>query len=165
VDTEATTSEQPTVRALAWQFGSAGIDAMARKGPKTWQPVRQPPRPAIPDDQDQRAIITACETFIRDVLKPKFLPEIRPTEWNYLIDIHGAWAAGRYRFMRRYRSGHADNPGWEFDRAFARLDRMAPDRFDIHWMRHNGRWWPLHSGVTLADALRILETDEVLRPI
>jgi hypothetical protein len=34
-------------------------------------------------------------TFIRDVLKPRFLPQVRPTEWNYVIDIHGAWAAGR----------------------------------------------------------------------
>ena len=25
----------------------------------------------------------------------RFLPQIRPTEWNYVVDIHGAWAAGR----------------------------------------------------------------------
>lgn len=42
----------------------------------------------------ETAIIASRETFIRDVLKPRFLPEIRPTEWNYVIDIHGAWVAG-----------------------------------------------------------------------
>ena len=110
-------------------------------------------------------IVAACEAFIRDVLKPRFLPEIKPTEWNYVIDIHGAWAAGRYRFMQRYRSGMEDNRGEEFDAPFARIDRMGQDRFDIYWMRHTGKWWRLHVGVTLVEALRILETDGVLHPV
>jgi hypothetical protein len=122
------------------------------------------PRPALPDEAEKRAIIAACESFMRDVLKPRFLPEIRPTEWNYMVDIHGWWAAGRYRFMQRYRSGMAHNHGFEFDAPFARIDRMGPDRFDIHWMRHTGTWWPLHAGVTLARALHLLEAEEVLRP-
>ncbi len=78
---------------------------MARQ--KQWMLARRAPRPALPDEAEKRAIIAACEGFMRDVLKPRFLPEIRPTEWNYMVDIHGSWAAGRYRFMRRYRSGMA----------------------------------------------------------
>jgi hypothetical protein len=68
-------------------------------------------------------------------------------------------------FMQRYRSGWEHNRGEEFDAPFARIDRMGPDRFDIYWMRHAGKWWRLHAGVTLADALRILETDGVLHPV
>jgi hypothetical protein len=109
-------------------------------------------------------IVAACEAFIRDILKPRFLPEIRPTEWNYVIDIHGAWMAGRYRFMQRYRSGMEHASGEEFDAPFARIDRMGRDRFDIYWMRHTGKWWRLHAGVTLVEVLRILETDELLHP-
>ncbi len=109
--------------------------------------------------------MAACESFIRDVLKPRFLPQIRPTDWNYVVDIHGAWAAGRYRFMQRYRSGMAHNRGEEFDAPFARIDRVGPDRFDIYWMRHTGKWWRLHVGVTLVEALEILETDGVLHPV
>ena len=112
----------------------------------------------------RRTIIAACEAFIRDVLKPRFLPEIRPTEWNYVVDIRGAWAGGRYRFKQRYRSGMEHNRGEEFDAPFARIDRMGPDRYDIYWMRHTERWWRLYTSVTLADALRILETDEILHP-
>lgn len=123
------------------------------------------PRPALPDEAEKREIVAACEAFIRDVLKPRFLPEIRPTQWNYAVDIHGAWATGRYRFIQRYRSGWEDNRGEEFDAPFARIDRVGRDRFDIYWMRHTGKWWRVHVGVTLAKALRILETDEVLHPI
>ncbi len=136
---------------------------MARR--KQWIRTLRAERPAAGDDLEKQAIIAACETFIRDVLKPRFLPEIKPTKWNYVIDIHGAWAAGRYRFMQRYRSGMAHNRGEEFDAPFARIDRMGRDRFDIYWMRHTGKWWRLYAGVTLAEALRILETDGVLHPV
>ena len=138
---------------------------MARTKHKTWQRVMRGPGPVRPDETEKQAIISACEAFIRDVLNPRFLPGIKPTEWNYMIDIHGKWAAGRYRFLRRYRSGFEANRGEEFDIAFARIDRMGPDTFDIHWMRHTGTWWPLHAGVTFAGALHILETDPVLRPL
>jgi hypothetical protein len=128
-------------------------------------PTIRAPRSALPDEAEKQAIIAACETFIRNVLKPRFLPGIRPTEWNYVIDIHGAWTAGRYRFMQRYRSGMEHNRGEEFDAPFARIDRMGRDRFDIYWMRHTGKWWRLYAGVTLVEALRILETDGVLHPV
>lgn len=118
----------------------------------------------MPDEAEKRVIVAGCEAFIRDVLKPRFLPEIKPTEWNYVVDIRGAWAAGRYRFMQRYRSGFEENRGEEFDAPFARIDRMARDRFDIHWMRHTGQWWRLYTGVTFAEALRTLETDGILHP-
>jgi hypothetical protein len=32
------------------------------------------------------------------------------------------------------------------------------------WMRHTGNWYRLHTGKTLAEALHILETDQVLFP-
>lgn len=64
---------------------------MARK--KQWMRTTRAPQPA-PDELEKAVIVAACEAFIRDVLKPRFLPEINPTEWNYVIDIHGAWAAG-----------------------------------------------------------------------
>jgi hypothetical protein len=127
--------------------------------------VRTPNKAVPPSEAEKRQIIEACETFIRDVLKPRFLPEIRVTRWNYVVEIHGAWTGGRYRFIQRYRAGHGDNEGEEFDAPFARLDRMGPDRFDIKWMRHTGRWWPLYEGKTLKQALRIIDEDELLHPV
>jgi hypothetical protein len=44
----------------------------------------------------------------------------------------------------------------------SRIDRMGVECFYIYWMRHAGEWWWPHVGVALAEALRILETDEVL---
>lgn len=135
---------------------------MARK--KQWMQTARAVRRGPSDEVEKQVIVAACETFIRDFLKPTFLQEIRPTEWNYVVDIRGAWAGGRYRFMQRYRSGMEHNRGEEFDAPFARIDRMGRDRFDIYWMRHTGKWWRLYTGVTLVKALRILETDGILHP-
>ena len=132
--------------------------------PKQWTKIARTPRPAPVGEVEKQAIITACEALIRDILKPSHLPRITPSEFNYVVDIRGAWAAGRYRFMQRYRCGMPHNAGEEFDAPFARLDRVAPDHFDIHWMRHTGKWWRLHYGVTLAQAIHIIETDGVLHP-
>jgi len=122
-------------------------------------------RPARPSEAEKQKIIAACDAFIQDVLKPRFLPQIKPTKWNYPIDIHGVWAGGRYRFAQRYRSGMKDNLGEEFDAPFARIDYVGLGRFDIYWMRHTGKWWKLYTGVTLAEALKILEDDGILHPL
>ena len=130
---------------------------------KRWMKVVERPRPAKPMDAEKATIIRACEAFIHDVLKPRFLPEIRPNEFNYVVDTIGEWRAGRYRFMQRYRSDAPNRIKNEFDAPFA-ARRHGPDRFDIFWMRHTGKWYPVHHGVTLDEALGLLISDPVLHP-
>lgn len=123
-----------------------------------------PAQASVPECSREAGNHAAFETFITTVLKPRFLPSIKPTEFNYVVDIHGDWRGGRYRFMQRYRSGFPENAGQEFDAPFARIDRMGPDKFDIYWMRHTGTWYQLYTGKTFAEALHILETDGILFP-
>lgn len=118
--------------------------------------------------EEKAAIAAACERLIAGTLKPRFLPEIHPTEFNYPIDILGKWRASKYSFIARYRSGFPDNAGEEFELAFARIDHVeesiVENRFDVMWHRHTGQWWRLHSSVTLDEALRLIETEPLLRP-
>jgi hypothetical protein len=118
--------------------------------------------------EDKVAVAAACERFIAETLKPRLLPEIRPTPFNYPVDFFGKWRANKYSFVTRYRSGSPDNAGEEFDAAFARLDHLeeciAETRFDVMWHRHTGQWWRLHASVTLQEALRLIETNPLLRP-
>lgn len=123
----------------------------------------------MPLDQEQkRGIAARCDRFIIENLKPRFLPQIRPSEFNYAVDILGRWRGSKYSFITRYRSGHRDNLGEEFDSAFTRLDHVEESigatRFDVMWHRHNGQWWRLHAGVALEDALRLIETEGLLQP-
>lgn len=109
-----------------------------------------------------------CERFIASVLKPRFLPEIYPTRFNYAVDLFGKWRGSRYSFVTRYRSGFPDNAGEEFDAAFTRLDHvedcLTEIRFNIMWHRHTGAWFRLYSSVTLDEALRRIESDGLLQP-
>ena len=115
---------------------------------------------------DEKAAITAtCQAFIDTVLKPRFLPEIIPTPFNYPIDIQGKWHGSKYRFVQRYRSGFEDNRGEEFDAPFVRIDWIGHDHFDIQWHRHTGQWFCVHQGLSLKDALHAIETDEILHPL
>lgn len=117
---------------------------------------------------EKARIAAVCERFIAETLKPRFLPAIVPSRFNYPVDIVGRWRGSKYSFITRYRSGFPDNLGEEFDSAFARLDHveecLKETRFDVMWHRHTGQWWRLHSSVTLEEALRLIETEPALRP-
>nr|WP_234834508.1 hypothetical protein [Sinorhizobium meliloti] len=49
-------------------------------------------------DNDKADIATACERFIAETPKPRLLPEIRPTKFNYPLDIFGRWRGSKYSF-------------------------------------------------------------------
>ena len=51
---------------------------MNRKHQRIWAPAK--PKPSPPGPAEKQAIITACDAFVRDVLKPRFLTQIKPTE-------------------------------------------------------------------------------------
>jgi hypothetical protein len=126
--------------------------------------VKRPPGGGLSDSE--KALITAaCQRFIDEVLKPRFLPAIRPTQFNYPVDIRGKWRGNRYRFIQRYRSGFPENSGEEFDAPFSALDWVSRNRFDIQWHRHTGAWFCRYRGLSLAEALKTIETDGLLHPL
>ena len=128
--------------------------------------MRKPPKPNSAFSEAEKARVTAaCELLIAEFMKPRFLPEILTTEFNYPVDILGKWRGAQYRFIQRYRSGFPDNLGEEFDAPFARLDWISRDRFDLQWHRHTGQWWRLCSGLTLDEAVQTIKADGHLQPL
>src|SRR5579864_872435 len=113
---------------------------------------------------EKSAVTSACQNLIDDFLKPRFLPTIRPTQFNYPVDILGKWHGTKYRFIQRYRSGFPQNLGEEFDAPFARLDWISRNRFDLQWHRHTGEWFCLHRSLTLAEAIDTLRSDGLFHP-
>lgn len=113
---------------------------------------------------EKAAITGACQEFIDTVLKPRFLPTVTPTPFNYPVDIQGKWLGSKYRFLQRYRSGFDDNRGEEFDAPFVRLDWIRSDRFDVQWHRHTGQWHRVHQNLSLKAALDAIINDGILHP-
>src|SRR5262245_31783252 len=58
-------------------------------------PKRREPRAHVKSTgfsaAEKSAVTSACQNLIDDFLKPRFLPVIRPTQFNYPIDILGKW--------------------------------------------------------------------------
>ena len=127
--------------------------------------MRKPPRSRTAFTEAEKASITeACERLIEEFFKPRFLPAIRPTTFNYPVDILGRWHGTKYRLIQRYRSGFPENLNEEFDAPFTRLDWINPDKFDIQWHRHTGEWFRLYRNLALAQALERIKSDGLLHP-
>ncbi len=118
-----------------------------------------------PSDSDKTAITAVCDEFIANVLVPRFLPEIQPTEFNYPIAIYGKWHGTKYRFIQRYRSDRDGSIEFEFDAPFTRLEYVGRDRFDISYFRHTEKWFRLYRDVSLREAIRLIEDEGVLHPV
>jgi hypothetical protein len=117
--------------------------------------------------EQKAAVSAACERFVAETLKPRFLPEVRPTAFNYPVEIFGRWRGGKYSFVTCYRSGFPENVGEEFDLPFTRLDHredLSETQFDVLWRRHTGQWRRQHAAVTLEEALRLIAYEGLLQP-
>ena len=117
-----------------------------------------------PSAAEKARVSATCERLIVEVLTPRFLPEIRPTAFNYPVAITGKWHGNRYRFITRYRSDNPSAIAPRFDAPFARLGYVGPDRFDLCWHRHTGEWHCVRESVSLAEALHLIETEEYFQP-
>ena len=117
-----------------------------------------------PPPTEKVAITAACEKFIAGVLRPRFLPEIRPTAFNYPVAIDGTWHGNKYRFITRYRSDDPRSYEPEFDAPFARLEYVSRDCFDLSWHRHTGEWLCLFQRQSLAEALHLIESEPHFEP-
>ena len=100
-----------------------------------------------PPPSERMGIAVACERFIAEVLTPRFLPEIRPTEFN-----------------TRYRSDDPCSYAPEFDAPFARLEYVNRDHFDLSWHRHTGEWVRLFEYIPLTEALHLIESEPFFQP-
>jgi len=118
-----------------------------------------------PPPDEKAKVIAVCDTFIAEVLVPRFLPQIRPNAtFNYPVAIYGKWLGSKYRFLTRYRSDDPRSVIPEFDAPFARLDYASRDMFDLSWRRHTGEWVCLFQHVSLAEGLRLIESEPYFAP-
>jgi hypothetical protein len=58
---------------------------------------------------EKAAITHTCQTFIDTVLKPRFLPNVHVTPFNYPVDIQGKWHGNKYV------TGASEAPGVRLD--------------------------------------------------
>jgi hypothetical protein len=126
-----------------------------------WVEVPVPPKPA-----DKAAITARCESFVEEVLRPRFFAQITPhPTFNYAVGLRGAWHGTAYRFLQRWRTGTSRQPPEEWEIGFARLRHFRGGRFELAYFRHTDQWWPLGAELSLEEALAEIEYNPLLQPI
>lgn len=117
-----------------------------------------------PSPNEKAKITAACENLINTFFIPRFLPEIRPTQYNYPVAIFGKWHRNAYRFITKYRSDHPDTTEPEFDAPFTRLEFVNIDCFDLSYMRHTGEWVHMFQRLSLTEAFDTIKEMEHFHP-
>jgi hypothetical protein len=137
---------------------------MARQR-KTWvfSPPKPPPLP-VPDDL-KAEVETKAEALVEEFLKPQFIkPPPKDRRWNYITDIHSKWHRSFFYFIATYRSRGPTAIQPTFESPFARLEYVGNRRFNLAYMRHTGKWWEVHQGLTLDKCLKTIREDPTFQP-
>jgi hypothetical protein len=109
---------------------------MAKKRQWTWAPSRRL-KPTVPQDVKAQ-VQQQAEESIEKHLKPEHVkPPPKKPRWNYLTGIHTKWH---------------------------RLEYTRDSIFNLAYLRHTGKWWEVHHGLTLDKALKTIRDHEMFHP-
>ena len=132
---------------------------------KTWvfSPPKPPP-PPVPDDL-KAEVERKAGALVEEFLKPQFIkPPPKNWRWNYIIDIHSKWHRSFFYFIATYRSRGPTAIRPTFEAPFTRLEYAGHRRFNLAYMRHTGKWWEVHQGLTLDKCLKTIREDSTFQP-
>ena len=97
-----------------------------------------------------------ANALIETFLKPTyFKPPPKDERFNYLADISLKWYRNYFNFCTRYNCPGPNAITPYFDDKFARLEYVAPDRYNLSYMRHTGKWHPVYYGLTFRSVFAI----------
>jgi hypothetical protein len=138
---------------------------MAKKKAKTWvlAPRKKPP-PSVPDDL-KKEVGTKASHLVEAEMKPQYIkPPPKNKRWNYIEDLFTKWHRSYFYFIALYRSRGPTAIQPTFEAPFARLEYVGNRRFNLAYMRHTGKWWEVHTGLSLAKCLDIIREDPIFQP-
>lgn len=137
---------------------------MAKRPQKTWQ-FSTKKQKSSPSEFEKSRVTIQCNELVETELKPKYIEEPPPnTDRNYKVDIFTKWYRGFFYFCSRYNCPSPKAISPSFESRFARLEYIAPDRFDLAYMRHTGQWHEVQQGLTLKQCLEEIRTNPLFHP-
>ncbi len=132
---------------------------MPRQG-KTWVLTpKKRPSPKVPDTLKPDVERKGNE-LVETALKPTHLkPPPKSPRFNYIIDIWTKWHRNYFYFGATYASPGPTAISPTFETKFARLEFAGGGRFNLSYMRHNGKWFELFTRLTLDECLELVRDD------
>ncbi len=135
---------------------------MKRK--KMWVPFAARKSKAKPPNLNKSALEDRCQPLI-ERFKQEYVKENPDKKYNYLTDVYTKWIRNYLYFCEKYKSEQAGMIEQEFEENFVRLEYLNNDSFNLSYLRHTGRWFPVASNLTLNDCLEMIESIPNFHPI
>jgi len=113
----------------------------------------------------KREVTTKANELLETVLKPKHIqPPPENPQFNYIVDIYGKWYHRYFYFCATYcvRDPNATVPS--FEAKFTRMEYAGNNRFHMAFMRHNGQWVEMYTGLSLDECLAAIRDDPFFQP-
>jgi hypothetical protein len=136
---------------------------MAKKRQWTWAPDRRL-KPTVPDDV-KAEVQRRADELVEKHLRPQYVKRPpRNPRWNYLTGIHTRWHRSFFYLVGDYASPGPNALSPTFESPFARLEYTRDGRFNLAYLRHTGKWWQVHEGLTLDQALKAVREEGTFHP-
>jgi hypothetical protein len=130
---------------------------MASRKKKTW--VYSPPRkskPKVPENLKQE-LYEKGNKIVEEIFKPEYLePVPENLTLNHLVDIYTKWYRNSFYFCSEYKCP-PEAISSSFESKFARMEYLGDNKFELSYMRHTGKWWPLQTG-SMEECLKNIST-------
>lgn len=134
---------------------------------KSWVYSPGKPRSSKPKISEslKRQVQEKFDQLIDTEFKPKYIkaPPEDP-RFNYLVDIFSQWHRSSFYICGKYHCPGPNAISPSFDSKFSRFEYAGGDRFNISYMRHTGKWWPIRESVPLDECLEEAKSNVFLLP-
>ena len=104
-----------------------------------------------------------------ELLKRRFRPssererQARAHGFNHPIEVFGEWRGSSFYLCVRYRTPRG-RPAEDFVVRTTRLKHVGRGRFELAYRRHNDRWQPVYSELTVDRCFAAIESEEIFWP-
>jgi hypothetical protein len=130
------------------------------KRPKAWMVSPARSSKSSMSDSLKADLETKSAHLIEHVLKPKHvLPLANDEQFNHIIDIGTIWYRNYFYFFSTYACPGPNSTAPTFESKFARLEYSGNDKFNLHFMRHTGKWVALYNGLNVDECLKAIQDD------
>ena len=108
---------------------------------------------------------TKAKELIDKVLKPKHIkPPPEGHQLNYITDITIRWIGSMCYFISIYACPGPNAIAPTFEEKFARMGYVGNANFTLSFMRHNGKWVELFTGISVGDCMKAILDDPWFQP-
>ena len=130
----------------------------SKKSKSTWVWVKFN-TPEKPSDAEKEKVTATFAPWIQQQ-KNAIPPLSQPQKYNEVAEIFTKWRGSHFYVMHYYKCPDLPTSMAKgFESGLARLTYKAPDRYDLAYFRHTGKWWTLKFDLSLGQAFKAVSTD------